>query len=324
MRGFGKGLSLAFFFFFPPFFCSAQEAGVPSRALPQISRLDRQDYAFRQFISDVETNRRRLFLRERNREDVRAIADSLIVFQYSPRENEDIFHLAARSNIPYSTLASLNRLSHPSSLETGRPILLPTIPGIFVPDEPVSDLEHLLASTRESFIGSRSVPVIINTSPGGQRVVYHFIPGEDFTATERAFFLQSGFRFPLRYFRRTSGFGMRRNPVTGNWRMHEGLDLAAPAGTEVLAAAAGTVTEVGYDPIFGNFIIISHANNWASLYGHLQRAGVTLHSRVNSGSVIGWVGSTGQSTGPHLHFELRHHGRAQDPDKFLFQPGRRR
>ena len=116
---------------------------------------------------------------------------------------------------------------------------------------------------------------------------------------------------------------MRRNPVSGNMRFHEGLDLAAPPGTDVYAVRDGVVTEVGEDPIYGTYIVIKHSDSWASLYGHLQRARVSLHDSVKSGTVIGWVGSTGQSTGPHLHFELRQNGRAQDPDKFLFLPGGR-
>jgi murein DD-endopeptidase MepM/ murein hydrolase activator NlpD len=116
---------------------------------------------------------------------------------------------------------------------------------------------------------------------------------------------------------------MTVNPVTGNLRFHEGLDLAAPAGTEVYAAAGGIVTEVGSDPIYGNFVVIRHDGNWASLYGHLQRTAVTLRMNVKSGMLIGWVGSTGQSTGPHLHFELRQNGMARDPDKYLFMPGGR-
>jgi murein DD-endopeptidase MepM/ murein hydrolase activator NlpD len=114
---------------------------------------------------------------------------------------------------------------------------------------------------------------------------------------------------------------MRKNPVTGNMRLHQGLDLAAPAGTEVYAAGDGVVTEIGKDSIYGNYIIIKHSGNWASLYGHLQKIGTSLHSAVKSGMLIGWVGSTGQSTGPHLHFELQQNGKARDPDKYLFLPG---
>jgi len=101
------------------------------------------------------------------------------------------------------------------------------------------------------------------------------------------------------------------------------VDLAAPAGTEVYAAGSGIVTETGDDPVYGIYIIIKHNNDWASLYGHLQKTAIGLRSNVKSGTLIGWVGTTGQSTGPHLHFELRHNGKARDPDKFLFLPGGR-
>jgi murein DD-endopeptidase MepM/ murein hydrolase activator NlpD len=101
--------------------------------------------------------------------------------------------------------------------------------------------------------------------------------------------------------------------------MHGGLDLAAPEGTDVFAAAAGVVTETGNDPVYGRYVIIKHGDVWASLYGHLSVVETALRKEVLSGSLIGKVGSTGQSTGPHLHFELRRNGRVEDPGKYLFQ-----
>jgi murein DD-endopeptidase MepM/ murein hydrolase activator NlpD len=110
---------------------------------------------------------------------------------------------------------------------------------------------------------------------------------------------------------------MRQNPVTGNTSFHQGLDLAAPQGTPVYAAQNGTVSEQGADPIYGNYIIITHNNNWISLYGHLSTIETSLYQQVNSGTLIGRVGSTGQSTGPHLHFELRQNGVSRDPQRLL-------
>ena len=288
---------------------------------PEIARLEWRDEGFKQFTADVEANRRRIFNRERTRESADSFAASLTIYQYTPREGEDIFILAARCSIPYSTLASLNRISHPSLLEIGKPLLLPTVPGIFLPDVLDTDLEQLIALSRISVDEFDSATVVIGNTPGERPVIFHFLPGNEFNATERAFFLNSGFRFPLRSFRLTSGFGMRKSPISGNYRLHQGVDLAAPAGTEVYAAGNGVVTELGEDSVYGIYIVIKHNDNWASLYGHLQKAGVTLHKNVRAGSLIGWVGSTGQSTGPHLHFELRQNGRAQDPDKYLFLRG---
>jgi murein DD-endopeptidase MepM/ murein hydrolase activator NlpD len=321
---FGKGLSLAFFLV--SFLCHADEglSGMSDGGFPLIARLDARDDGFKQFIAYVEANRRRVFARrifigERRRENAATIAESLTVYQYTPREGEDLFSLAARCSMPYSALASLNRLTHPSMISGGEPLLLPSVPGVFVPEEPQSDLERLLASGRISLPDEDFIKLTIGE--GG--TVFYFFPGDEFGMTERAFFLNRGFRFPLRNYRLTSGFGMRRNPITGNVVLHQGLDLAAPLGTEVYAAGDGIVTEIGNDPIYGNYIIIKHGGDWASLYGHLQKTGTSLQASVKSGMLIGWVGSTGQSTGPHLHFELRQNGKARDPDKYLFLPGGR-
>jgi murein DD-endopeptidase MepM/ murein hydrolase activator NlpD len=186
------------------------------------------------------------------------------------------------------------------------------MPGIFIPETPESDLELLL------FSGRTNQGVIITLTRENRRERFRFIPGADFSPTERAFFLNAGFRYPLRSYRLTSPFGPRVNPVTGAFRVHQGLDLAAPEGAEVYAAQEGVVIEMDTDPIYGNYIIIRHGENWASLYGHLSKFETALRNRVRSGSLIGRVGSTGQSTGPHLHFELRQNGKAQDPGRLLF------
>ena len=274
---------------------------------PVISRLDSRDTGFRQYINDVENNRKRL---SGNRKQPEETAGYLTIYQYTTRRNEDIFFLAARCNIPYSALASLNRLSNPLSLQAGKTVLLPSCPGVFIPANLESELEKLLGASR--FAEKESVELKI--SMAGKPETFHFFPGADFSPTERAFFLNSGFRFPLQSFRLTSAYGMRENPFNpGNISMHQGLDLAAPEGTEVFSVADGIVTETGFNLIYGNFVIISHRENWTSLYGHLQKIETVLRSDVKSGTLIGRVGSTGQSTGPHLHFELRQDGKALDP-----------
>jgi murein DD-endopeptidase MepM/ murein hydrolase activator NlpD len=323
MKKKGKGNSLAFFLLclILPGRLEADTGGEgtpePPPEYPFISRLDPGDTGFRQYVQDVETSRRRLFNRGKSGEGPRRIAESLTIYRYQPAGGEDIFALAARCNIPYAAIATLNRFSHPVEMEGAAPVLLPSIPGLFITPAPESDLERLVASARASNPEEAAVPLSIRV--GGYRREVLFYPGEDFSPTERIFFLNRGFRFPLRNFRLTSPYGIRQNPVTGRLRLHQGMDLAAPAGSGVYAAADGVVTETGDDPIYGLYIIIKHGENWASLYGHLQKIETVLRSEVRSGTLIGRVGSTGQSTGPHLHFELRRNGQAQDPGKYLFQ-----
>lgn len=111
----------------------------------------------------------------------------------------------------------------------------------------------------------------------------------------------------------TSGFGYRIHPITGNRSFHTGIDLAAPEGTPIAAAYGGTVAETGYSSGRGNYILLSHGDNLQTLYCHLSEIGVREGDKVDAGGTIGLVGTTGMSTGPHLHFELRVDGVRCDP-----------
>jgi len=110
---------------------------------------------------------------------------------------------------------------------------------------------------------------------------------------------------------------MRVDPFTRQIAFHSGIDLAAPWGTDVYAARSGRVAEVGRDDTYGNYILLDHAGGYQTLYGHLSRILVRLHQEVTSGMIIGKVGSSGMSTGPHLHFEIRFRGRPEDPAPLL-------
>ncbi|MDR2535214.1 MAG: M23 family metallopeptidase [Treponema sp.] len=284
---------------------------------PIIMQLNSYDIGFKQYLSDVEAARRRIVNLERTGESPSVIAEALTVYAYTPGGSDNLLSLAARCNIPYASLATLNRISHQGVLDTAKPLLLPSAPGLFIPENPESDLEQLLASSRIANPQGISITLTLN----GNKEGFRFFPGADFNPTERVFFFHTGFRYPLRNYRLTSAFGPRINPVTGSLRNHNGLDLAAPTGTEVYAVREGVVTEIGEDRVYGNYIIIRHNQGWVSLYGHLSKIETVLRRNVESGTLIGRVGSTGQSTGPHLHFELRQNGKAQDPGKYLFKEG---
>lgn len=103
----------------------------------------------------------------------------------------------------------------------------------------------------------------------------------------------------------TSGFGWRTHPLTGRRRFHSGIDIGAPTGTPVVATATGTVVSAGWNGGYGKAIVIQHNDVQQTLYGHLSEISVQPGQQVTQGSVIGLVGSTGNSTGPHLHFESR-------------------
>lgn len=118
--------------------------------------------------------------------------------------------------------------------------------------------------------------------------------------------------------RLTSTFGYRSNPFGGiAYEFHNGVDLAAPEGTPVYATAAGTVSEMGWNPIFGLMVLIDHGNGLHTLYGHLSSTYVEKGQQVEQSGLIGTVGSTGRSTGPHLHYSVYRYGVAVDPLPYI-------
>jgi murein DD-endopeptidase MepM/ murein hydrolase activator NlpD len=118
-----------------------------------------------------------------------------------------------------------------------------------------------------------------------------------------------------------SGFGWRSDPFTGQMARHEGIDFAAPSGTPIHAAAGGVVLAAMYHPVWGNVVEIDHGNALMTRYAHASRLHVKSGDLVKRGQKVAEVGSTGRSTGPHLHFEVHHRGIAQNPSKFLFARG---
>ena len=121
-----------------------------------------------------------------------------------------------------------------------------------------------------------------------------------------------GMRMPVNG-RVTSGFGSRFHPILGYVRMHAGLDLAAAYGSPIVAAADGRVTSAGWSGGYGNLVRIAHAGGIQTMYGHMSRIVATPGSLVKQGQLIGYVGSTGLSTGPHLHYEVLRNGRPVNP-----------
>jgi len=157
-----------------------------------------------------------------------------------------------------------------------------------------------------------------------QRPTYAFYFEPDSAAVAGGFYDDQGrslkrafLRAPLQFRRITSGFGGRMHPILHTYRKHEGVDYAAAYGTPVRATANGLVTLVGRDAGYGNMIELRHANGIRTRYGHLSSFAKGLHpgERITQGETIGYVGSTGLSTGPHLHYEFLVNGRPTNPQR---------
>lgn len=288
---------------------------------PEIRALNRDNVLFVQLQKDIAAYHQAEALKDEEKRP------SLTIFQYSRKKDEDLLAVAARLNLPYETITTLNSIESAEEFNLRNLIFIPNMPGIFVTLQPVNDLEEIIYSWRTAHEwGGEPLSVALQTST--ERKQFIFYPGDRFHPMERAYFLKILFRFPLPGGRITSRFGLRQNPFGGDSsarrlgdhpQFHNGIDLAAEIGTDVLAARDGTVLEIGQDQVYGKYILVSHTNGYQTLYGHLSSIEVRLNQWINSSKIIGKVGNTGWSTGPHLHFEIRKKGKARDPVPLLPQ-----
>ncbi len=148
--------------------------------------------------------------------------------------------------------------------------------------------------------------------------IYHYVPSDgkaDFFDGRGESVRKALLRTPIDGARLSSGFGMRQHPILGYTAMHRGVDFAAPTGTPIQAAGNGTIEVIGPNGGYGNYIRVRHTNAYATAYAHLSifAKGLRKGNRVSQGQVIGFVGSTGNSTGPHLHYEVLSGGTQINP-----------
>ncbi|MFW6180957.1 MAG: peptidoglycan DD-metalloendopeptidase family protein, partial [Spirochaetota bacterium] len=235
---------------------------------------------------------------------------NLRLVEYTIRRGDTLWEIAGRFGVDPDSIISANVFTNVHAIMPGDTILVPNLRGIFVH---VAEGDTILkyASTYKvppDFImevnnlrTSRLVP--------GQKL---FLPGVRFRHMERAYALGEAFSKPVRG-RLTSRFGYRVDPFTRGRSLHTGVDIAAPAGTKVHAAQGGTVVFAGERYGYGKTVIIEHRFGYTTLYGHLGSIQVKRGQQVSGGGVIGTVGSSGRSTGPHLHFEIWLKNRKIDP-----------
>jgi murein DD-endopeptidase MepM/ murein hydrolase activator NlpD len=230
----------------------------------------------------------------------------------TPRPGEDLIAFAARVGAAPGALVERNGLEPPYRIEPGLPLLLPV--DVIVPAGPPAATDQdgtggaELASSDPAVLDLRSHDVLRESAFAALAEVLagvQLAPPDD------------GFAWPLDGAPRiTSRFGWRALSVAGN-RYHLGLDLGAPTGTPVRAVRPGQVVRTGWIGAYGYAVYLRHEGGYETRYAHLSRIDVQEGERVEGGQTIGRVGSTGASTGPHLHLEVRLDGRALDPLLFL-------
>lgn len=269
----------------------------------EISTLSSRNPIFAQYMTEIENSYKGI---ASNKEF------SVKFYSYTIQKNETLMQIAARCNIPYEEIALINNINSVDTEIENKKIIIPNAPGLFIPENPSTSIGKLV---KQRLSGSEA-----ENTYNIQGELYKYLPQERLTPTERAFFLDATLIMPLEESILTSSYGMRTSPITGDMKFHKGIDLAAPIGTSVYACKNGVVvnaTKDKEDKIYGKFIILDHENNTQSVYAHLSKVLVKTGDEITRGTVIGEVGTTGASTGPHLHFEIRVNGKAQDPKRLL-------
>ena len=293
------------------FFTHLVVAAADHAELPLISELAPQNYIFQQYSDDVLYARKALAAGKTAREL------PLQFYRYKAQKEDTVIRIAARCSIPYDALITLNGIESIKTNISGKILLLPTLPALYLPEKPVSDIEKLTEALSKKLKTESFLITLPSAADPKKKIRVECFPNAMLDSTVRSFFFVPFYRFPLQHAVVTSDFGMRKSPFTGKSTYHAGIDLAAPAGSPVYACTAGTVIETAYSEIYGNYILIRHDDGRESLYGHLSKVKSRLYEKVKSGTLIGYVGSTGLSTGPHLHFEVREHGKAKNPALFI-------
>ncbi|MDY7577540.1 peptidoglycan DD-metalloendopeptidase family protein [Herbaspirillum sp. RTI4] len=171
---------------------------------------------------------------------------------------------------------------------------------------------HLMRSGRilaAEFINAGVTNKAMWFEPPGGKLAGGYYSG-DGKSLKKAFL-----KTPLAYTRISSGFAMRLHPISGLWKKHTGVDFAAPTGTPIRASGDGVVEFVGKQNGYGNIVVLKHWSNYSTAYGHMSAfaSGLRKGERVTQGQLIGYVGSTGWATGPHLHYEFRISNQPQNP-----------
>ena len=275
---------------------------------PLIKKLTFQDPLFKQYTEDVAASRVALAQGKVNEEL------PIKFYRYKVEAGWDVLGIVARCCIDNAGIITLNRIQTQKDDMEGLYILLPTMPGLYIPEDAGNPLEKLEAAACEKKL---TKPLLLNiATQNGVRKVYYF-PNDKLDETTWRYFLSPLYRFPLDAGILTSPFGKRPSPFSGKPSYHPGIDLAAPTGSPVYACAPGKVKAVKFSNVYGNHIIIKHNDGNESLYGHLSKTIAHLNQIVKAGTLIGEVGSTGMSTGPHLHFEIRKSGVPTDPQVFI-------
>lgn len=241
-----------------------------------------------------------------------------VTFQtYKVRSGDTIGGIAKKFGLTnISTLISVNDIGNVRQLAAGQKLRIPSIDGIVYTVKAGDSLNSIIQKHKVKLDDVLDVnDLTTDTLTKGQQL---FLPGVGLDSNTLKSAMGDMFRMPLAAkFRWSSPYGERIDPIAGVKSFHTGTDMACPTGTPILASMSGKVTAAGVNRVYGNYVIIDHGNGYQTLYAHMSKIIATKGQWVSQGTRIGLVGSTGYSTGPHLHFTVYKNGKLINPMSVL-------
>ena len=240
---------------------------------------------------------------------------NLSYMSYRVRSGDMIGRIAEAFDVTQDTIISVNNIRSSRLLQIGTYLKIPTMPGILYTvkkdGETIDSIAEKYKVDGEKCSAVNHVALDSSLDAG----TMVFVPDAQLDWVTRQEINGDLFRKPIRArWYKSSSFGWRASPFTGARSYHSGVDMACPMGTNIYAALPGKVTATGYNSTYGNYVIIAHHSGYKTLYGHMSAILCVSGQYVTQDSRIGRVGSTGMSTGPHLHFTVFKNGKQVNPE----------
>ncbi|MBO7135369.1 MAG: M23 family metallopeptidase [Spirochaetaceae bacterium] len=233
---------------------------------------------------------------------------------YRIKPGDMISTLAENNHITQDTLISVNNIKQSRTIQIGQYIRIPSMAGIVYTTKTAEETPESIAEKYK--VSAAKVAQVNQTELGtvfGAGTTL-FVPDAELDWITRQEINGDLFTRPLhRSYYISSRFSWRVNPFTGRRTFHNGIDMAAPQGTPIYAALGGTVIATGWDNVYGKYVTVAHHSGYKTLNGHMSKITIKKGARVTTSTKLGEVGSTGQSTGPHLHFTVYKNGSPINP-----------
>ena len=236
--------------------------------------------------------------------------------EYTIGEGENLTTISLKIGVNLDTLVSVNKITNANKLKPGQKIIIPNRNGLLYTikqNENIEDVASKYDIQLNRILAFNKIDEISDIEIGDDI----FLPGAKYTLDERIEKFGQMFSLPVTVTRISSLFGYRVHPITKVRTKHTGVDIPGSLNTPVYAARKGKVIFAGYSGGYGNLVIVRHDKGYTTYYGHLNKITTKIGANVGVGVMIGRMGSTGNSTGSHLHFEVRRNGEALNPIDFI-------